>query len=930
MTDEPEQSSKCISAPFRATLSSCQPILRSTIYPWRHSVGSNASRLGLWEFYHEFKIIRENGLVAVGHSSKHSLYHIIVRRARSNHAVTQVKRKITAVYTIYRDQNEATINDHWHRLSPIINTLFPFLRRRLHVTELRILKDIFTVTIENQAFTAAHVAAKLQFVSAFKRKNTSIIHNLNEQAPPIGQTPLMIAIQSQNLVLVKALVDLGASLHSFDGRLDSILHYAALSNLEMFKWLIETCKAKFNLVKMLRRRNKKGYSPLHWCCYSGRTENLLEILKMPIRTSLLVLEPQQHDQIDKNFTSDISDNDESNGHHKKHKPIKEDLSGLINYKSTERSPSSPSISSVPLQLGRSSSSSTKQSLDTSYMSASSSNDEHITFTQEMIDDLDTSEMLLGGSPIHWAKTRRLLEHLLDSNSFPLECVNFRRETPLHVMTRRRRLKCAVMLLSRGVDVSVQDSRGNTPIHRAIQREDISMVQGLIAFDADINGLNARKQTPRHIAATRGTSISKIIVNVLHRVGAKRCPPKRKKCTEDCAYESEGIGTPFPKWADYVDESPYSDFMSSRGDSPVQETQSRAIEGDSKLKAKDYSPARVICLDGGGTRGLFTCCALIEIERRLKKPLREYFEWFAGTSSGALIASLIVLGTPLHRIRSVYYQFKDKIFVGQRPYNSDLLEKLIKDQMGSTTKMGDIKDNKKLLITAVLTHQNPAQLYVFRNIPSTSDILGRKIPSDPEYKPNFNEQIIWQACRASGAAPSYFKAFGPFIDGGILANNPTLDVISEFFHYNKALINVGKESEVEKLSLVLSMGTGRAPIVPARLVELGPIMSSSFFTLPEAIKTALSLQELVHMMISTTLQTDGHVNKRTEAWCSSLSIPYFRFNPPMSEDLQLNVTDDIEVVNGMWETKAYMYALSPYLDKLVNYLEAIEKKKSEKN
>uniref|UniRef100_T1JZU0 phospholipase A2 n=1 Tax=Tetranychus urticae TaxID=32264 RepID=T1JZU0_TETUR len=846
MTDEPEQSSKCISAPFRATLSSCQPILRSTIYPWRHSVGSNASRLGLWEFYHEFKIIRENGLVAVGHSSKHSLYHIIVRRARSNHAVTQVKRKITAVYTIYRDQNEATINDHWHRLSPIINTLFPFLRRRLHVTELRILKDIFTVTIENQAFTAAHVAAKLQFVSAFKRKNTSIIHNLNEQAPPIGQTPLMIAIQSQNLVLVKALVDLGASLHSFDGRLDSILHYAALSNLEMFKWLIETCKAKFNLVKMLRRRNKKGYSPLHWCCYSGRTENLLEILKMPIRTSLLV--------------------------------------GLLH-----QAPNKVSI--------------------------------QVTYT---------SEMLLGGSPIHWAKTRRLLEHLLDSNSFPLECVNFRRETPLHVMTRRRRLKCAVMLLSRGVDVSVQDSRGNTPIHRAIQREDISMVQGLIAFDADINGLNARKQTPRHIAATRGTSISKIIVNVLHRVGAKRCPPKRKKCTEDCAYESEGIGTPFPKWADYVDESPYSDFMSSRGDSPVQETQSRAIEGDSKLKAKDYSPARVICLDGGGTRGLFTCCALIEIERRLKKPLREYFEWFAGTSSGALIASLIVLGTPLHRIRSVYYQFKDKIFVGQRPYNSDLLEKLIKDQMGSTTKMGDIKDNKKLLITAVLTHQNPAQLYVFRNIPSTSDILGRKIPSDPEYKPNFNEQIIWQACRASGAAPSYFKAFGPFIDGGILANNPTLDVISEFFHYNKALINVGKESEVEKLSLVLSMGTGRAPIVPARLVELGPIMSSSFFTLPEAIKTALSLQELVHMMISTTLQTDGHVNKRTEAWCSSLSIPYFRFNPPMSEDLQLNVTDDIEVVNGMWETKAYMYALSPYLDKLVNYLEAIEKKKSEKN
>lgn len=363
---------------------------------------------------------------------------------------------------------------------------------------------------------------------------------------------------------------------------------------------------------------------------------------------------------------------------------------------------------------------------------------------------------------------------------------------------------------------------------------------------------------------------------------------------------------------------------------------RGAEIERKL-SKCNNPARMICLDGGGTRGLFTCCALIEIERRLKKPLREYFEWWVGTSSGALIASLIVLGTPLHQIRSMYYQTKDKIFTGPRPYNSELLEKLMKERMGPSTKMDDIKDGKRLLITAVTTHHNPAELYMFRNIPSTTELLnpGEEPVSPPKSPPsssksnaslpnlacNYKDHLIWHACRASGAAPSYFSAFGPFIDGGVLSNNPTLDGMCEFFQYNRALETVNKKTEIQQLTLVLSMGTGKAPILPAHLVDIGPIMASSIFTLPEALKTALSLQELVHMMITTTLQTDGHVNKRAQAWCSSLSIPYYRLTPPMSEELLLNVTDDIEIVNGMWETKAYMYALSPFLDSLVRTLES---------
>lgn len=74
-----------------------------------------------------------------------------------------------------------------------------------------------------------------------------------------------------------------------------------------------------------------------------------------------------------------------------------------------------------------------------------------------------------------------------------------------------------------------------------------------------------------------------------------------------------------------------------------------------------------------------------------------------------------------------------------------------------------------------------------------------------------EQLIWQAARASGAAPSYFRAFGRFLDGGLIANNPTLDAMTEIHEYNMALHNVGRRDEIVPVSVVVSLGTGLIPV-----------------------------------------------------------------------------------------------------------------------
>lgn len=47
--------------------------------------------------------------------------------------------------------------------------------------------------------------------------------------------------------------------------------------------------------------------------------------------------------------------------------------------------------------------------------------------------------------------------------------------------------------------------------------------------------------------------------------------------------------------------------------------------------------------------------------------------------------------------------------------------------------------------------------------------------------------MWRAARSSGAAPTYFRPSGRYLDGGLLANNPTLDAMTEIHEYNQDMI-----------------------------------------------------------------------------------------------------------------------------------------------
>ena len=58
---------------------------------------------------------------------------------------------------------------------------------------------------------------------------------------------------------------------------------------------------------------------------------------------------------------------------------------------------------------------------------------------------------------------------------------------------------------------------------------------------------------------------------------------------------------------------------------------------------------------------------------------------------------------------------------------------------------------------------------------------------------------------------------------------------------------------------------------------------------------------------SVVDTDNRITDRCRAWCSMVGIPYYRFNPYMATDIELDEKDDKMLIDLMWNTMAYIYS-----------------------
>lgn len=321
----------------------------------------------------------------------------------------------------------------------------------------------------------------------------------------------------------------------------------------------------------------------------------------------------------------------------------------------------------------------------------------------------------------------------------------------------------------------------------------------------------------------------------------------------------------------------------------------ALQGSKKIEG-----GRLLSLDGGGIRGLILVQMLLEIESILKKPIVACFDWIAGTSTGGILALGLAAGKSLRECQALYFRLKDEAFVGTRPYDSEALEKVLKESLGAETVMSDIK-KPKIMITSVLADKKPVDLYLFRNYDAPSTLLDVPESSTSVASLPPNQQLLWHAARATGAAPSYFRAFGKFLDGGLIANNPTLDAMAEIHEYNLALKAIGREDEVVPLSLVVSLGTGLIPVTPLNNIDVFRRES-----LWDTARCAMGILVLVELLVDQATASHGRIVDRARNWCSMIGVPYYRFNPQLLQDIAMDEKNDEVLANMIWTAAAYMH------------------------
>jgi len=225
---------------------------------------------------------------------------------------------------------------------------------------------------------------------------------------------------------------------------------------------------------------------------------------------------------------------------------------------------------------------------------------------------------------------------------------------------------------------------------------------------------------------------------------------------------------------------------------------------------EYRPFKILSIDGGGIKGLYSSTVLEHLEQRYGAS-GEYFDMICGTSTGGLIALGLSLGKSAKDISNIYIDKGRKIFPGffipywrrirqaiwGGKYGGKRLKEVLKDFFGEA-KIANL-NNLVCIPSYSVTDDRP---WVFKRDHGKLDRDNNTSPVE--------------VALATSAAPTFFPLceipgydYKQFIDGGVWANNPALVGINEALTYF-----VGKDkpfNAVEVLSISSLNNTGGKPV-----------------------------------------------------------------------------------------------------------------------
>jgi patatin-like phospholipase/acyl hydrolase len=273
--------------------------------------------------------------------------------------------------------------------------------------------------------------------------------------------------------------------------------------------------------------------------------------------------------------------------------------------------------------------------------------------------------------------------------------------------------------------------------------------------------------------------------------------------------------------------------------------------------------KMLALDGGGIRGVIALEVLKRIEQILRERadnpslvLSDYFDYFAGTSTGAIIATCLSTGMTVDAIAKFYHESGPAMFsrAGMLKrfwykFNDESLAGRLQEVFGANTRLGDAK--LRTLLMMVLRNATTDSPWPVSNNP--------RAKYNDRALPDCNLDLpLWQLVRASTAAPTYFPpevvSVGNqdfvFVDGGVtMYNNPAFQM---FLMATLEPYQLQWKTGLDNM-LLISVGTGTSPSPDANLQSGDMNLAYQASSIPSALMyAALNEQDLLCRVFGKTL------------------------------------------------------------------------------
>jgi uncharacterized protein len=251
--------------------------------------------------------------------------------------------------------------------------------------------------------------------------------------------------------------------------------------------------------------------------------------------------------------------------------------------------------------------------------------------------------------------------------------------------------------------------------------------------------------------------------------------------------------------------------------------------------KDF---RILSLDGGGIRGIFTAGVLASLEDTETdgQPIGDFFDLIVGTSTGGIIAMGLGAGKRASEIRDLYLHRGQRIFPQYGETWFGKLRTIWRDNVVSAFTHRHDPERLRLVLHELLGTRLFGESRYRHVIPSFdgkfSEVALLKTRHHPDYLKDWQMRMV-DVCMATAAAPAIFRAFEHdgfrMVDGGIWANNPAMLGVVEAMTTHEVL--------PEQIR-VLSIGTGDEPYVVSPAM-----MKGGYLHWRKAIFAAMRLQSL---------------------------------------------------------------------------------------